>query len=394
MYIDMHKYDLIVVGAGLSGSVIAYLAAKGGKKILMLEKRSHIAGNLYDEIDHYSGILTKLYGTNFFFTADENVFNFIYMIDEWSAHIVRGRANIDGIMVPSPFNNVLADTFFSSNNAREIKARLAKFFPSQTRATVMQLLESDDQVIREYGEFMFEKDYKPYTIKHWGIEPHELDRSILERVPVRLDYTDRLSDKRYQLLPKLGFTAFVNHMLCHQNIDIFLNTDAKNYFSVESNSIKLYGKNIKAPLVYTGALDELFNCSFGALPYRSVDFVYKTLDVDSFQETEFSIHPAAEGYTRITEYTKLPIQDGRGKTLVAYEFPVAYNNPNTQIPYYPILHQESLDICAKYKEAANQISNLFLCGRLADFRYYNMDDAIKRAITVYKSIAFPRADTL
>ncbi|MDR0664564.1 MAG: UDP-galactopyranose mutase [Helicobacteraceae bacterium] len=384
--IDISAYDLLIIGAGLSGSTIARLAAQGGYKTLMLEKRNHIAGNLYDEVDPNSGILVQRYGPHLFFTNDETVYKFITSIDKWNACIVHGRANIDGIMVPSPFNNILADTFFSTQKAREIKMRLAKLFPDQTRATILQLLESGDSLVKEYAEFMFEKDYKPYTIKHWGIAPNELDRSILERVPVRLDYTDRLSDKRHQLLPISGFTAFVACMLRQPNIDVALDADARNYMSLDDNKVKFCGKHINIPVVYTGALDRLLGYSFGQLSYRSVNFIYQTLDTDSFQETEFSIHPMAEGYTRITEYTKLPVQDGRGKTLIAYEYPAPYDDPASQIPYYPILCARSNNIYSQYRNIADQIPNLFLCGRLADFKYYNMDDAIKRAMAVFESI--------
>lgn len=390
---NIDNYDLIVVGSGFTGGICAYLAAsKNNQRVLILEKRNHIAGNMFDEKDPETGILVQKYGPHSFHTNSKQVYNLITEIGKWHSFILRARVDIDGTMTPSPFNFSTIDTFFSQEKALKIKRHIYKTYPGEKKTTILKILKSKDPFIREYAEFLFEKDYKPYTVKQWGITPEALDVSVLARVPIRFDYTDQYFDDVYQLMPENGYASFFESMLNHPNIDIKLNTDAQKFILIDTERgyVLFNGKILDIPVVYTGALDELLEYRYGRLPYRSLEFRYETLNMESFQETPGVAYPLAQGYTRISEYTKLPLQNGHGKTVIAYEYPMEYENEKGHIPYYPVLTDESKKLYKKYLNSVIWIRNFFPCGRLADFRYYNMDNAIERAMDVFHDITFFR----
>lgn len=384
----MKDYDLIVVGSGLTGSLVAYLAAKKNKsRVLIIEKRAHIGGNMYDEVDKETGILIQRYGPHSFHTDKKEIYELMREIGEFVPYTLRARVEIKGKLTPSPFNFTTIDTFFDHDKAAEIKKHLVDCFDYAPKVTIKELLSCGDPVIKEYADFLFENDYRPYTAKQWGIAPEELDPSVLARVPVRLSYIDAYFDDRYQMMPKGGFTKFVEKMLSNPLIDIKTNIDATEVLKTDSDgSLYLNGEKVTVPVVYTGPLDELFSCCFGKLSYRSLRFDYKTYDTPSFQETSGVAFPKAEGYTRTTEFSKLPYQYGHEKTVVAYEYPEKYGSVDGKIPYYPILTKETQASFAKYKAKADKYKLLFPCGRLADFRYYNMDDAAARAVAVYDNL--------
>jgi len=385
---QIKSYDILIVGCGFVGSVVAYLAAKKGKRVLILERREHIAGNMYDEVDSETGITIQKYGPHSVKTENDRVYDFLTSVGEWYPFTLTARISMLGKVVPAPFNHVAVDTFFDKEKAHAIKKRLAKVYRYAPKATIVELLKSDDPLIKEYADFLFEHDYRPYTVKQWGISPDELDISVLSRVPVRLDYTDRYFDDRYQMMPEGGFTAFFEKLLDSPLIDIELNSDALKYLSVdlESGSLNFAGEKLEIPVVYTGPLDELFDLKYGKLPYRSLWFEFKTYNTDSFQEAQGVAHPLEDGYTRTTEYTKLPHQDGKGKTVVAYEYPAEYGSEKGKEPYYPILTEESIQLHEQYAKMAGKIKNLHVGGRLADFKYYYMDQAVQRGLDLFENI--------
>ncbi len=384
---DINKYDIIVVGCGFAGSVVAHLAAKDKKRVLMLERRNHIAGNMYDEIDKLTGILVQKYGPHSFHTESEEVYDFVTEIGKWFPFTLTARVEMCGKVTPSPFNFKTIDDYFDPQKAFIIKQRLADRYRYAKKVTIVELLQCDDPIIKEYAEFLFEQDYRPYTTKQWSIKPEELDISVLKRVPVRLDYTDRYFDDRFQMMPQGGFTELFKGMLQNDYIDIKLQCDALGYIAIDRNNNATFDKKaLKIPVVYTGATDELFGCKFGKLPYRSLRFDVKTVDVDSFQDAPGVAHPTASGFTRITEYTKLPVQDGNGKTVVAFEYPLPCDENSDNEPYYPVLTESSQQLYERYRQLADNVQNLYLCGRLADFKYYNMDAVILKAIQIYKNI--------
>ncbi len=383
-------YDLIVVGSGCVGGVIAHLAAKDGRRVLLLERRDHVGGNAYDHTDAETGLLVQKYGPHSFHSNDDRVYDFVTSVWRWYPFTLTARAEVLGRFTPSPFNFRTIDQFFTPEKAREIQKNLADEYRYAPKATILELLGSENPVVREYAEFLFENDYRPYTAKQWGIAPEDLDVSVLARVPVRLDYTDRYFDDRYQMMPEGGFSRMFEHLLNHPLIDIRLNEDAADHVEAdpENGMLRFDNEITDIPVVYTGAIDELLKERHGRLPYRSLKFRFETLKTNSFQPTPGVAYPSAEGYTRVTEYTKLPPQDGRGKTVVAYEYPIPYEKEQGAEPYYPVLTAQSQDTYERYAEDALKIPNLYPCGRLADFKYYNMDQAIARALDVYSTIAF------
>lgn len=384
---QMSKYDLIIVGCGFAGATIANLAAGDGKKVLIVEKRNHIAGNMYDEVDE-SGILIQKYGPHSFHTYEKKAYDYVTSFSEWDEYILRARVDIDGKMTPSPFNTKTIEQYFEKDRADEIKKHLEMCFPNEKKTTIVKMLKSEDEVVREYANFLFEKDYRPYTSKQWGIKPEELDISILERVPVRLDDKDAYFDDPYQVIPKNGFTEVFRQMLDSENINVRLNEDAFNHLEIDSDKkvVKWDGEEIDIPVVYTGPIDELFALKYGRLPYRSLYFDFQTHNVDSFQECSGVAYPMAEGYTRITEFKKIPYQNVPGVSVVAVEYPAQYMTEKGKEPYYPILTDESKDKYQKYLEESQAYENLYLCGRLAEFKYYNMDNVVLRAMDVYEGL--------
>lgn len=381
------KYDIVIAGCGFAGATIAYMAAKDGKRVLLADKREHIAGNMYDYVNE-DGILVQKYGPHSFHTDNEDVYSFIKSIGNWYEYILRARVLIDDKYTPSPFNFKTIDQFYHEDKATELKKRLTDYYKGRKKVTVVEMVESEDELIREYADFLFEKDYRPYTSKQWGMKPEEIDISVLKRVPVRLDYTDGYFDDKYQLMPEGGFTAFFENMLSDSNIDIRLNCDILEHIEIKDNEIYFENEKLDIPFVYTGELDELFKCKYGKLPYRSLYFDIQTHNVDSYQETSGVAYPMAEGYTRITEFKKIPVQNIEGKTTIAVEYPQKYGSEKGKEPYYPILTEESKNLYERYLGESESIKGLYLCGRLADFKYYNMDDVIRRALEVYKEIQF------
>ena len=379
------NYDIVIAGCGFTGAVIAFKSAMEGKRVLIVEKRNHIAGNMYDYIDE-AGICVQKYGPHSFHTNNEEVYEFITQIGDWYEYILRARVMIDGKYTPSPFNFKTIDQYYPSPKAEMLKQALVEYYNSAKKVTVVELLESDNELIREYANFLFEKDYRPYTAKQWGIAPEELDISILKRVPVRLDYTDGYFDDKYQLMPEGGFTSFFEKMLSNPLIDIRLNCDVLDLVEIDGNNIIFENELLNVPFVYTGPLDELFRYKYGKLPYRSLKFDMQIHNVDSYQETSGVAYPMAEGYTRITEYKKIPVQDIKGKTTIAVEYPVTYGTEEGKEPYYPILTENSKEMYKRYCELASKVNRLYVCGRLGDFKYYNMDDAVLRALEVYEDI--------
>lgn len=380
----MKTFDCVVVGAGLAGGIIAReLAEKRHKKVLIVERRDHIAGNTYDLEDSH-GIKIQKYGPHVLHTNSDEVYNYITRFCEPIPYRTKCEAVIDGVSTPSPFNLKTIDQFYSAKDAADLKERLARCYPGRSFVTVVEMLECSDEKIRNYAQFLFEHDYRPYTAKQWALDPSEIDISVLKRVPIALTYADTYFDDKYEFMPKNGFSELYRQIISYPGITVTLGSDALDHITVdeENSTIQFDGMNVS--IVYTGAIDELFQYRFGVLPYRSLYFDFRQLNVDSYQTAAIVAYPQADGYTRITEYTKMPPQDSHGWTCIAYEFPVAYdrNNKLGCEPYYPILTEQSKEIYSRYYEYAGRFKNLTLCGRLAEFKYYNMDQVILRALEI------------
>lgn len=376
--------DCLVIGCGLSGAVIARHLAQQGKQVVIWERRDHIGGNMYDYVDEH-GFLVQKYGPHTFHTKQKFLYDYMCQYESWQEYKLTCGAVWNGTYTPTPFNFTTIDTFYPSQKAERLKEKLRKAFAGRSTATVVEVLEHPDPDIRGYAEYLFQNDYAPYTAKQWGVSPQEIDPSVLKRVPLRFSYSEGYFDDPYQVMPVHSFTHFFENLLDHPNIHVRLGVDALEHLQVDGEKLMMDGEVLSCPVVYTGALDELFGCRFGRLPYRSLRFEWKYQAIDSLQNAPVVAYPQEIGFTRITEYKKLPVQDRPG-TSYAVEYPLPYLEGSCQEPYYPVLTEKSQQQYAKYQNLADQISNLIYCGRLADFKYYNMDQALERVLSVCKNI--------
>lgn len=377
--------DCLVIGCGLSGAVIARRLAEQGKQVVIWERRNHIGGNMYDYVDQH-GFLVQKYGPHTFHTKQKHLFDYMCQYESWEDYKLTCGAVWDKTYTPTPFNFTTIDTFYPKDQAALLKEKLTAAFSGRNTATVVEVLEHPDPDIRGYAEYLFQNDYAPYTAKQWGVSPNEIDPSVLKRVPLRFSYDVGYFDDDYQVMPTHSFTHFFENLLNHPNIQVELGVEALEHLRTSGNQILVDGEVADYPVVYTGALDELFDCRFGRLPYRSLRFEWKYQDIDSLQDAPVVAYPQEAGFTRITEYKKLPVQNKPG-TSYAVEYPLPYQEGQDQEPYYPVLTEESQLQYAKYQELANQIPNLIYCGRLADFKYYNMDQALERSLSVCSDLA-------
>lgn len=376
----------LVIGCGLTGAVIARKLAEKNYNVTIWERRNHIGGNMYDFLDEY-GIRLHKYGPHTFHTYKKELFDFMCKYAEWEEYHLICGAEINGIITSSPFNFKTVDDFYPDKEADSIKRAFLKEFPEKETITVVEALENKNKKIREYAQFLFDNDYSLYTAKQWGITPEQIDSSVLKRVPLRLSYKNGYFDDPYQVMPCTGYTAFFEKLLAHPNIQIELEMEALKRLEVTENGlgIMLDGQTIDFPIIYTGALDELFGHRLGVLPYRSVKFEWIHEDIESKQPVTLVAYPQAEGFTRIVEYKKFQNTEGLGTTY-GKEYPIPYNSKSDIEPYYPILTKKSRELYEKYSHMVEKIRNLFACGRLGDFQYYNMDQALERALQLVEQI--------
>lgn len=375
---------VLVIGAGLSGAVIGRHLAEKGVKVNIWEKRSHIAGNMYDyEDDH--GFLVQKYGPHTFHTVKKELYEYMCRYEEWQDYKLTCGAVWGGKYTPTPFNFTTIDTFYPEEKSEELKKHLLQAFKGRSIATVVEVLGNEDPLVREYAEFLFRNDYAPYTAKQWGVSPEEIDPSVLARVPLRFSYDVGYFDDPYQVMPVHSFTSFFENLLHHSNIHVELGQDALKQLEIKDNQVTVDGRPFAGLVIYTGPIDELFHLKYGKLPYRSLRFEWKYSENESIQDAPVVAYPQEKGFTRITEYKKLPVQDKSGSSY-ALEYPLPYEEGKDMEPYYPVLTKESKEQYAKYKVLAEKVPNLICCGRLADFKYYNMDQALERALDICQKL--------
>ncbi len=374
----------LVVGAGLSGGVIARELAKNGYKVKIIDRRDHIGGNMFDFIDEH-GILVHKYGPHTFHTNSQMLFKYMDEFEEWEPYKLCCGAEIKGICTPTPFNYQTIDDFYSPEDATIIKEHIEQTFFGRETATVLEVLNCEDEIIRGYGEFLFKHDYSLYSAKQWGKKPCEIDPSILKRVPLRFNYKTGYFDDIYQVMPKHSYKVFFDNLLDHGNIIVQLSVEALDHIKVKDNLLYWDGEIINYPVIFTGPIDEFFDKEYGALPYRSLRFEWKYEEIESKQNMPVVAYPEAEGFTRIVEFKKLPYQNVKGTTYEV-EYPLTYDSQEKQEPYYPLLTDESQKSYSKYADKVDEVKDLYCCGRLGDFKYYNMDQALERALEVAKKI--------
>ena len=359
-------FDYLVVGAGFAGSVIAErLATESGKRILVVDKRSHIGGNAYDRYDD-AGILIHQYGPHIFHTNNKEVFDYLSQFTSWRRYEHRVKASVDGRLVPIPINLDTINALYGMNlTSRDVEA----FFASVAEP-VEHCVTSEDVVVSKVGRELYEKFFRNYTRKQWGYDPSELDASVTSRVPTRTNRDDRYFTDIYQAMPKHGYTRMFERMLDHPNIKVMLNTDYR-----EIQDLVEWDR-----MVYTGPVDEFFNYRLGKLPYRSLEFRFETLDTEWAQEAPVVNFPNEHPYTRVTEFKYLTGQES-AKTTVVYEYPQAEGEP-----YYPIPRPENAELYKRYKALTLSTPRVSFVGRLATYKYYNMDQVAAQALSVHRRL--------
>lgn len=358
-------YNYLIIGAGFAGSVLAErIASQLNQKVLIVDKRNHIGGNAYDYYNE-EGILVHKYGPHIFHTNSKEVFEYLSQFTAWREYQHCVLASVDGLLLPIPINldtiNKLYNFNFSSDDMKD--------YLNKIRVEIDHITNSEEQVISKVGQDLYEKFFKYYTKKQWGLWPNELDASVTARVPIRYNRDNRYFTDKYQGIPKYGYTKMFEEILDHPNIHIMLNTEYKDII----NEIEY------DYLIFTGPIDEFFNYKYGKLPYRSLKFQFETLDVEFYQPVGTINYPNEYDFTRITEFKHLTGQKHE-KTTIVREYPSSEGDP-----YYPIPRPQNEEIFRRYKSEADQLKKTFFVGRLGTYKYYNMDQVIAQALTLFNT---------
>lgn len=374
--------DYIVVGSGLAGSVIANkIATELNKKVLIIEKRDHIGGNCYDEKDE-NNILVHKYGPHLFHTNNKDVVDFLSQFTTWNVYNHEVLAYIDGKKVPIPFNFNTLYEVFPESKAKVLEEKLLQNYDYNSKVPILELKKSTDNELSFLADFIYEKIFVNYTAKQWGMKPEEMDGAVTARVPVFIGRDNRYFNDSHQMLPSNGYTNMMKNMLSHENIKVLTNTDFKEVCEVKNKDFYLFNQKFDGKVIYTGQIDELFAYKFGGLPYRSVEMKFETVENEFYQEKTTVNYPNDYNFTRITEFKHMhPIKSN--KTTILKEYPQDYIiGKNT--PYYNIFTSENQNNYNKYLEYSKEFKNLVLVGRLAEYKYYDMDDIVERALEVFE----------
>lgn len=363
-------FDYLIVGAGFAGSVLAERLAKVGKKILLVDRRNHIGGNAYDEYNS-DGILIHKYGPHIFHTNCDRIFKYLSQFTEWRFYEHKVLAHVDNMLVPIPINRTTVNKLYQLNLQSDDDVEA--FFAGKAEKREL-VRTSEDVVVNRVGRELYEKFFRNYTRKQWGLDPSELDASVTSRVPTRSNEDDRYFTDKYQYMPLMGYTKMFERMLLHPNIKIMLNADYREVMDQVSYS----------EVIFTGPVDEFFSYRFGKLPYRSLQFEHKTFDQEQVLPVAVVNYPNDKDYTRVTEFKHLSGQT-HSKSSVVYEYPTSSGDP-----YYPIPKPECTELYNKYKALADNTPGVHFVGRLATYKYYNMDQVVGQALATFDKIMASR----
>jgi UDP-galactopyranose mutase len=389
------RFDAVVVGAGFAGATIAReLAERGGRRVLVIERRDHIGGNAYDTRNG-AGILYHRYGPHIYHTSSKRVNDFLSRFTEWSGYQHRVLANVHGAYLPVPFNKRSIRDVFGEQRGGVMIDKLVAVYGEGARVPINELRQAHDPDLVELSSYVFENIFLHYTMKQWGCGPDDVDPSVTARVPVLVSEDDRYFQDTYQGMPVDGYASLFESMLDHPGITVALGTGAENVVGLldeegrdavhdasagDVRSVSLGGEPFSGDVVFTGSLDEFLACRFGPLPYRSLRFELETMDVEQFQPAATVNYTVDQDFTRITEWKQLTGQVVDGKTAITREYPLQYRQGTGQIPYYPIESPESRRLHERYATFLGSLDRFHLLGRLAEYRYYNMDAIVSRAL--------------
>ena len=382
----INTYDALVIGAGFAGAVSArQLAEQGGLRVLVLERRDHVGGNAYDRPDE-AGVLIHQYGPHIFHTNDRRVFDYLSRFTRWLDYEHRVVANVPGpdggrIQMPVPFNLTSLETAYGPEKGRALGEKLLAVYGAERKVTILELRQSEDAEIRQVADYVYEHVFVHYTMKQWGQTPEQIDPNTTARVPVFLSRDDRYFQDPWQGMPLEGYTPIFQRMLDHPNITVVTGVDARTRMELTGDGrVLLDGTVFSGPVIYTGAVDELFGLRCGRLPYRGLRFAFETHDTDCFQSHGTVNYTMDMPYTRITEFKHMTGQQLPGVTTTVKEYSYAYTGAEGETPYYAIIDPENNALYARYKALADGYANLHLLGRLAEYKYYNMDAIVARAL--------------
>ena len=376
-------FDVVIIGAGMAGSVLAERFASVGKKVLMIERRQRVAGNCYDEVDD-NGIIVHKYGPHLFHTDSAQVWEYLSRFTDWHLYHHRVKAVIDGKPVPIPFNLNTLREVFPSSLADKLETALLKNFEYGNKIPILELKKSTDADLQFLADFIYEKIFLHYSEKQWGLSPDKISGAVTARVPIFIGRDDRYFNDRFQAMPLRGYTRLVENMLDHKNIKLLLNTDFHDVMELRGDKTYLFRRKFKGHLIYTGQLDELFDKKYGTLPYRSIDMRFASVDAEHFQAAPVVNYPNNYDFTRITEFKQIhPAQSPR--TTILREYPQEYV-AGVNEPYYPIFTDEARGAYEKYSAELKRFENITAVGRLAEYRYYDIDDVVKRAFEVFDAL--------
>lgn len=375
-------YDFIIIGSGFAGAVVANKIAKEGKKVLIIEKRNHIGGNCYDTLDEH-GVLIHQYGPHIFHTNNEEVYEYLSQFTKWYDYSHEVVANLNGMYIPVPFNLNTLKKVYDAKKADELEEKLIREYGFGTRVPILKLRENKDEDIRAIADFVYENIFLKYTMKQWGQTPEQVDPAVTARVPVLISNDNRYFQDKYQGMPLDGFTPMFDKMLDNPNITIMLSQDAKDILEFRNDGIYYENQRFNGQIIYTGALDELFDCKYGRLPYRTLKFDFSFLKQDEYQPRAVVNYTVSEDFTRITEFKKLTGQQVNGTTIMK-EYPMAYTGAKDETPYYAIMNESNKAIYEKYVNLVSEYKNFHLLGRLAEYKYYNIDGIVEKALNLVK----------
>jgi UDP-galactopyranose mutase len=369
------KVDWVVVGAGLTGATFAErVAAELGQSVLVVEQRDHIGGNAWDE-HNARGILEHKYGPHIFHTNSKNVWDYLSRFTDWRPYMHRVLGSIDGRLVPLPFNLTSIERLFPAATASKLVGKLTNAYGFGSRVPILKLQKADDSELQFLAEYVYKKVFEGYTLKQWGLAPEELAPSVTARVPIVVSYDDRYFPDAYQAMPTSGYGAMVRRMLLNKNIRLILNTRWQDIASQVSFQ----------RIIYTGPIDEYFQWRHGPLPYRSLRFDVKTIDQQRYQDAAVINYPNEYDFTRVTEQKWITGQQHPQTTIIA-EYPIPHVAGST-VPYYPIPTEPNQSQYRLYSADAEQVSaSVTFAGRLGDYTYYNMDQAVARALKLFREV--------